>query len=382
MLKKMSWLIGLLVICLMTAACAEAETTLLALNVGKADCLLLEDGDTRYLIDTGTAESWGTVSAALRTRGITHLDGVILTHTDKDHAGGAWALATSSVKVDGWYASAYFTDVKMSKHPLVLAAALRDEEVTWLKRGDTLTIGDGTISVLAPMKLDDDDENNNSLVLYVQTGDGTMLLTGDMEFGEERTLLSANLLTHADVLKVAHHGSDKATSSALVKHVSPQVAVISTSTEEKESTPADSVVSLLESNGAQVAVTQDAGEGVLVTLTNVTPTVTMLPEATLPAQVTDVVLSDRSNAQDTISIRNNGKNTVDLSGWYLYSSKGKETFVLPEGTMLEAGKTLNIGTLSTEGETDLTWPDENVWHDKKEDIAMLYDAYGRLIDEL
>ena len=382
MLKKMSWLIGLLVICLMTAACAEAETTLLALNVGKADCLLLESGDTRYLIDTGTAESWGTVSAALRTRGITHLDGVILTHTDKDHAGGAWALATSSVEVDGWYASAYFTDVKMSKHPLVLAAALRDEEVNWLKRGDTLTIGDGTISVLAPTELDDDDENNNSLVLYVQTGDGTMLLTGDMEFGEERTLLSANLLTHADVLKVAHHGGDDATSSALVKHVSPQVSVISTSTEEKESTPAESVVSLLESNGAQVAVTQDAGEGVLVTLANGTPTVTMLPEATLPAQVTDVVLSDRSNAQDTVSIRNNGQDTVDLSGWYLYSSKGKETFVLPEGTTLEAGKTLNIGTLSTEGETDLTWPDENVWHNKKEDIAMLYDAYGRLIDEL
>ncbi len=382
LLKKLGWLICLLVLSLMLFSCAEAETSLLALNVGKADCLLLESGETRYLIDAGTAESWGTISAALRTRGITHLDGVILTHTDKDHAGGMWALATSSIEVDSWYASAYFTDVKKSKHPMILAANLRGEEVHWLRQGDTLPLADGLISVLAPMQEDDDDENNNSLVLYVQTSDGTMLLTGDMEFGEERALLSLGLLTHADVLKVAHHGGDDATSAALVKHVTPQVAVISTSTAERDSTPSASVVSLLEDNGAQVVVTQDAGEGIFVTLTAGTAEATMLPAAELPPQTTGIVLSDRSNAQDTVSIGNQGKDTADLSGWYVYSDKGKEIFVLPEGTTLAAGEALNIGTLSTEGDTDLVWPDENVWNDKKEDVAMLYDAYGRLIDEL
>ncbi len=378
------WLLVVLALCMLCVAglAAAEETTLLALNVGKADCLLLESGSTRYMIDTGTAESWGTVSATLRTRGITHLDGVILTHTDKDHAGGLWSLAMSGVTVDHWYASAYYTDVKASKHPMVLATALREAEVTWLKAGDSLPIDGGTMTVLAPMEANDDSENDNSLVLYVETKAGTMLLTGDMEFEEERTLLAAKTLKHADVLKVAHHGRDDATSSSLVRNVTPQVAVISTSTAEREDTPAESVVSLLTSVGAKVAVTQDAGEGVLVTLTDGTASVTMLPEVQLPAEATGVVISDRSNAQDTVSVRNNGEASVDLSGWYLYSDRGREIFVFPEGTSIAPGQTINIGTLSTPGETDLLWPDENVWHDKKEDTAYLFDAYGRAMDAL
>ncbi len=378
------WLLVLLTLCMLCVAglAAAEETTLLALNVGKADCLLLESGSTRYMIDTGTAESWGTVSAALRTRGITHLDGVILTHTDKDHAGGLWALAMSGVTVDHWYASAYYTDVKTSKHPMVLAAALREAEVTRLKAGDSLPLDGGTIAVIAPLEANDDSENDNSLVLYVETKAGTMLLAGDMEFAEERTLLAAKALKHADVLKVAHHGRDDATSSSLVRNVTPQVAVISTSTAERDDTPAESVVSLLTSFGAKVAVTQDAGEGVLVTLTDEVANVTMLPEAQLPTKVSGVVISDRSNAQDTVSVRNNGEAAVDLSGWYLYSERGKEIFVFPEGTVIAPGQTINIGTLSTPGETDLLWPDENVWHDKKEDTAYLYDVYGREMDSL
>ena len=378
------WLFVVLTLCMLCVAglAAAEETTLLALNVGKADCLLLESGSTRYMIDTGTAESWGTVSAALRTRGITHLDGVILTHTDKDHAGGLWALAMSGVTVDHWYASAYYTDVKASKHPMVLATALREAEVTWLKAGDSLPIDGGTITVLAPMEANDDSENDNSLVLYVETKAGTMLLTGDMEFEEERTLLAAKTLKHADVLKVAHHGRDDATSSSLVRNVTPQVAVISTSTAEREDTPAESVVSLLTSIGAKVAVTQDAGEGVLVTLTDGTASVIMLPEMQLPAEATGVVISDRSNAQDTVSVRNNGEAAVNLSGWFLYSERGKEIFVFPEGTTIAPGQTINIGTMSTPGDTDLLWPDENVWHDKKEDTAYLFDAYGREMDAL
>ncbi len=383
-MKMKRWLLVLLTLCMLCVAvlAAAEETTLLALNVGKADCLLLESGSTRYMIDTGTAESWGTVSAALRTRGITHLDGVILTHTDKDHAGGLWALAMSGVTVDHWYASAYYTDVKTSKHPMVLAAALREAEVTWLKAGDSLPIDGGTIAVIAPLEANDDSENDNSLVLYVETKAGTMLLAGDMEFTEERTLLAAKALKHADVLKVAHHGRDDATSSSLVRNVTPQVAVISTSTAERDDTPAESVVSLLTSFGAKVVVTQDAGEGVLVTLTDEVANVTMLPEAQLPAKVSGVVISDRSNAQDTVSVRNNGEAAVDLSGWYLYSERGKEIFVFPEGTVIAPGQTINIGTLSTPGETDLLWPDENVWHDKKEDTAYLYDVYGREMDSL
>lgn len=66
--------------------------TLLAINVGKADALLLSCGDDVWLIDTGTEENWGRLSAALRSLNVARLTGVILTHTDGDHAAapGRW----------------------------------------------------------------------------------------------------------------------------------------------------------------------------------------------------------------------------------------------------------------------------------------------------
>ena len=112
----MKRLLPILCCCLLLMGCArsEGETALVSINVGKADCHLLYVGESLYMIDTGTVESWGMVSRALTILGIKHLDGVILTHTDKDHAGGIQALASSSVAVDAWYSSRYYTDVKLS----------------------------------------------------------------------------------------------------------------------------------------------------------------------------------------------------------------------------------------------------------------------------
>ena len=187
----MKRLLPILCCCLLLVGCArsEGETALVSINVGKADCHLLYVGESLYMIDTGTVESWGMVSRALTILGIKHLDGVILTHTDKDHAGGIQALASSSVAVDAWYSSRYYTDVKESKHPAVLAAAMRGEEVVWLQAGDTLPVADGTLRVLGPVRMDEEKENNNSVVLRLDTAAGSILLTGDMEKKAEEAMM-------------------------------------------------------------------------------------------------------------------------------------------------------------------------------------------------
>ena len=297
-MKRLLTLVLLLTLCASCApAAAEDGLSLLAINVGKADCLLLQSGGMTYMIDTGLEESWGAVSAVLKLHGVTRLDGVILTHTDKDHAGGAWALATSSIQVGGWYAPAYFTDVKAAKHPLVKAAALRGEEVTWLKAGDTLPLTGGSLTVVGPVVHDEAKENNNSLVLRAETADGAMLLAGDMEFPEEESLLGQGLITPAQVLKVGNHGEDDATSEALVRAVQPQIAVISTSTADEPDTPAPRVLRALGS--ARILQTQQAQAGVLITLRGGRATADMLSYPTLP-EVPQVVISDKSVAQDFI----------------------------------------------------------------------------------
>ena len=62
--------------------------SLLAINVRKADALLLRCGNSAYLIDAGSKDSSETLLSVLREEGVTRLDGVILTHTHADHVGG------------------------------------------------------------------------------------------------------------------------------------------------------------------------------------------------------------------------------------------------------------------------------------------------------
>ena len=260
-------------LCLMVAGCAGAEDAptdvplvLTALNVGKADCLLLQSGADAYLIDTGTKAAADTVTRALRVLGVERLTGVILTHTDSDHAGGAKPLAKTDLPVGAWYASTYYTDIKSEKkHPAVKAASERGLEVVWLEGGMALPLDGGTLTVLGPCTRSDK-ENCNSVVLLAEGGGGKMLLTGDMEFPEEAELLAAGLIPRCDVLKVGNHGESDASSEAFLYTVRPRVAIISTSTAEEPDTPAKRVLKALMAVGAQIEQTQNAALGIRVAL--------------------------------------------------------------------------------------------------------------------
>lgn len=364
------------------AMAEEGQTlTLFAINVGKGDALLLSAGEHTYLIDTGKVEHWGEMSRALNTLGITHLTGVILTHTDKDHVGGAWPLATSSIRVDGWYASAYYEGVKEKKHPAVQAAALRGQEVHWLKAGDVLPLGDGALRVIGPIS-PSETENCNSLVMVAEGGGGRMLLAGDMEHPEEFELLNAGVVPRCEVLKVGNHGENDATSEALVRYVQPQVAVISTSTREEPDTPDMVVLRNLYARRTAVYETQQAECGILVTLTGGAVQVQLMNYAQEPPMPSDIRLTDREPEADHIRIRNYGAEPVDVSGWYILSERGGEIFVLPQGTVINPGEVCVISTLSSEMTGDVVWPQEKVWHKSKDDAAHLYDVHGRLVDTL
>ena len=380
-MKKLLLLLLCCVLLLTACAFASAEVSLTSINVGKADCHLLTLGEQVFMIDTGSAKSWGMVSRALRILGIDHLNGVILTHTDKDHAGGMQALAISSIKVDAWYSSAYYTDVKEKKHPAVKATALRGTQVQWLQAGDTIMAGAYTLQVLAPSSLDEDNENNNSVVLYLQAAEGSLLLMGDTEEGGEAELLTKGVLSPVTVLKVGHHGEGDASSKDFIRAVRPAAAVISTNTAEEPDTPSQKVLRRLEELGSQVVQTQTAGDAVRVTLTGDVLKVETLTFS-LPAQTAQVVLADKSIAQDAVTLRNDGDTTADLSGWYLFSEKGKELFVFPQGAALAPGASCTVVTLSTESAGDYLWQEERVWHETKPDTAVLCDVYGREVSRL
>lgn len=269
-MKRFPRTLALLLALLLTlGACARAETEVSALfiNVGKADAALYLLGDQRFLIDTGTKDSYDQLERVLEAYGVQRLDGVLITHTDKDHVGGLKKLLKSGIAVDALYAGTLHSEKSLEDHPVYEAAEKYDVPLTWLSAGDVIDLGNGcTFQVLGPLSQDDEDENNNSLVLRLLTPQGDMLLTGDMELEEENELIEAGLISQAAVLKVAHHGRDDTTSRQFALLVRPQWAVISTSTAERPDTPSARVLSYLRDARASVAVTQEAQVGILITL--------------------------------------------------------------------------------------------------------------------
>ncbi len=249
------------------AAGAGEEMSLYVLNVGKADSMILRSGENIYLIDTGRGRTMDVTESALKEEGITHLDAVIITHMDSDHVGGLKKLLKSDVTLDHIYVPAYYLQEEKDKeNPAIKAAEKQGRETEILEAGQTLPLGEGKITVLGPISPATDKEDNNSLVLLAEAAGGSILLGGDMEFPEEAALLRAGVIPRADVLKVPNHGDGDATSEEFLRAVQPKIAVISTSTEEKETTPDPRIMELLEQMNVETYQTQDSRTGVLVTL--------------------------------------------------------------------------------------------------------------------
>ncbi len=244
----------------------SAQIRAMFLNVGKADAALFCLGDRRYLIDTGTKESAGAMLRALAYFGTDKLDGVMITHTDKDHVGGLKALIKSGIEIGTLYAPAFST-LDDGEHPVVKQAEKNELTLRRLYAGDVIEV-DGTtrFAVLGPVTRDGDEENNDSLVLRLETSEGDMLLTGDMLVKEENELLAAGVIGPAAVLKVGHHGAEDAGSEAFLYKARPQVAVISTDPAEVDDTPSPKVIRRLWDVGADVFSTYQASCCVQVTL--------------------------------------------------------------------------------------------------------------------
>lgn len=366
----------------MPAQAAGQKIEMLAVNVGKGDAIILRAGDYACLIDAGKAHARGKIVAAMEYMGLTGFDAVFLTHTDDDHGEGLEWLSESDIPVGKWYASAMYTGVKEKKHPAVKAAEARNTEVIWLKRGDSVDMGNSgaVLRVLAPESLNTDKDDNNSLVMMLESPQGRILLTGDMELVQEAQLLDSGDDLSCQVLKVPNHADDDTTSDAFAKAASARLAVISTSTEEKPETPDAGVVSRLSAAGSQCIVTQDGGLGIYISLSSglVTWEYVHIPEEAKNIAIREVVAGD-----DIVVLYNESAEAVDLSGWYLFSDKGEEMFTFPGGCSIGPGDRLIIGTESSEDDDfHLLWPDKKVINKSKTDVITLYDPYGRAVDSL
>ncbi len=270
--KKNVFLAALLVLLLLCGCVPETDSdaqpvsgdeltglTVHFIDVGQADCALLQCGGQNMLIDGGNVEDSSLVVSYLQGQGVDDLDYVVCTHAHEDHVGGlsgplnVCTVGQVFAPVTQYDSKAFSNFVKYTEQ--------QGLELTVPQVDSSFALGGAQVTVLGPRK-EYDDTNNTSLVLRVEYGETVFLFTGDMESTAEKDLLEAGCDLDATVLKVGHHGSSTSSSYVFLREVMPQYAVISVGQDNSYGHPHEEVMSRLYD--AQVTVYRTDEQGTVV----------------------------------------------------------------------------------------------------------------------
>ncbi len=209
-----------------TFAGTKTSGTVTVIDVGQADSIFIQAGGKNILIDAGNQEDSDKIIDFLKAHKVSKLDAFIGTHPHEDHIGGAADVLNSigSAKIVMPKAA---SNTKTFENLLITIKKL-GMKVSVPKVGDYIVNeNDVKLQVLAPASSSYDETNEYSIVTKLTIGKKTFLFTGDAEAVSENEMMSGQISLKADVLKVGHHGGQTSTSSAFLKEVSPEYAVIS-----------------------------------------------------------------------------------------------------------------------------------------------------------
>lgn len=227
------------------------------IDVGQADSILVKHGDFSMLVDAGNNEDGDLVNNYIKSKGISKLDYVVGTHPHEDHIGGLDDVI-NNFDIGAIYIPKASTTTKTFESVL-LAIQNKGMKVKSPIIGDKFDLGGVTVTILGPNSNSYDDLNDSSIVLKVDYGTTSFLLTGDAEGKSESEILASGININSTVLKVGHHGSDSSTTDEFLNKVNPKFAVISVGEGNSYGHPKQSVLNKLQSRNIPVYRTDENG---------------------------------------------------------------------------------------------------------------------------
>lgn len=244
------------------------EMTVTILDVGSADCIVIQTSNHTIMIDTGTDDESDTILSFLEENMITTIDYLIITHFDKDHVGGADKII-DAIGIGQIMQPDYVRDSKQYEE---YAEAIKEKQipVTELTEDMEFVLDDVEIAIYAPVAdFAPGDDNNYSLVTSVIHGENKFLFAGDAEEIRLRELLDKGIGEYT-FLKVPHHGVLEDNSEDFFCAVNPRYVAITCSMKEPAE---DEVIELLERISTVVFLVSDGtvtciSNGTQITVSN------------------------------------------------------------------------------------------------------------------
>ncbi|MDZ7726627.1 MAG: ComEC/Rec2 family competence protein [Candidatus Campbellbacteria bacterium] len=236
----------------------EKPLEVVFLDVGQGDAIFIETPKgEEILIDGGRDNSVLRGLSQVMPFWDRSIDLVIATHPDADHIGGivdvlrrykVKAILDTEVENDTPAFISYSQEVQKEK-------ARSIDPV----RGSQLFFDNVVLTILSKESSVTSDPNDASIIVRLDYGETSFLLTGDADKKTERELLGFYDALEADVLKVGHHGSSTSTASEFVSAVSPEFAVISVGEDNSYGHPTDEVLNTLEKQEVEILRTDEDG---------------------------------------------------------------------------------------------------------------------------
>ena len=212
---------------------ADGEFVLTVLDIGQGTAAVVQTARHTMVYDTGPR--WTDASDAgsrliapyLRAAGSAHIHGLVVSHLDIDHSGGANSLL-KSLPVD-WMLTSVFAEADIVK-----TANERGVKALGCAAGQSWTWDGVRFDVLHP-DADNYKEaklktNDRSCVVKVSTPRFSALLTADVEATSEADIIERYAATpsmlKSDVLLMPHHGSLTSSTPEFIDAVAPKIALI------------------------------------------------------------------------------------------------------------------------------------------------------------
>ena len=232
-------------------------------DVGQGDGIVLRTDSAVVVVDSGMGV---TMTRYLENLGVEHIHLAVATHAHADHIGGFPSLFQTFSVGTIWYNGQTHTTLTFERFldAILSSSAVYHEP----SRGETVQFNDLTITVLHPEGSAagyTGHLHDKNIVLRIEFGQFSALLTGDAEEYAEKSILESRIPIGSTVLKLGHHGSRTSTSKEFLQAVSPQMAIYQAGERNSYGHPHREVLSLLSDLDIRTWGTDTYGTLVLVT---------------------------------------------------------------------------------------------------------------------